>query len=284
MTNSSSKTRQLVKIVSGMDTSDGAGVKLRRVIGTPECGHLDPFLMLDEFRNDNAGDYIAGFPDHPHRGFETVTYMKRGKMRHKDSVGNEGVLEDGAVQWMTAGSGIIHSEMPEQSDGLLWGYQLWVNLPAELKMTAPKYQDIPSEEIREVTRDGVNVRVIAGSFDGTDGPVEANVPVTYLDVTLAPSTSFSTDVPGGWTAFAYTYQGTVAAGDQGPGLEMGKLGIFDHEGGISLKSGPDGAGFLLLAGKPIEEPIVQLGPFVMNTREEVYQAASEFRSGQFLQH
>ena len=179
-------SREFIRIVDGMPASDGAGVSLLRVVGTPTLDFLDPFLMLDEFKNDDPGAYVAGFPEHPHRGFETVSYMKQGKMRHRDSVGNEGVIADGGVQWMTAGRGIIHSEMPEQSEGLLWGYQLWVNLPAEHKMVAPRYQDIQSDGIPEVSEDGVDVRIMAGDWRGTKGASQTLWPVGSLDVRVAP--------------------------------------------------------------------------------------------------
>jgi len=197
-------------VVVGMSTSDGAGVDINRVIGTPRIDHIDPFLLLDEFRNEDPGAYIAGFPPHPHRGFETVTYMLHGSMRHEDSTGQSGLLSDGAVQWMTAGSGIIHSEMPEQTEGMMWGYQLWVNLPADLKMSAPAYQDIPAADIPEVITDDGLVRVIAGEYDGVAPAAHTLTPVCYLDVRRNAGSDFVMDLADDWNSFIYVYKGAAS--------------------------------------------------------------------------
>ncbi|HSR71224.1 MAG TPA: pirin family protein [Kiloniellales bacterium] len=279
---SEKRVRRILRTVEGVPTSDGAGVRLRRMIGTPQCDEIDPFLMLDEFRNERADDYIAGFPEHPHRGFETVTYMIRGRMRHRDSVGNSGLLSDGAVQWMTAGRGIVHSEMPEQTDGLLWGYQLWVNLPAELKMTAPRYQDIPAERIPEVARDGATVRVIAGTYDGETGAAETLIPVTYLDVALEPSARFETALENGAAAFIHVVSGRVLGTDhidREAEVPAGHLAVLEREGAVRFRTGAEPGRFLLIAGRPIGEPVARMGPFVMNTRAELQQAVQDYHAG-----
>lgn len=277
-----SEIRRIVQTIDGMPASDGAGVKLKRVLGTPQLDHVDPFLMLDEFRNENADDYIAGFPSHPHRGFETVTYMKQGLMRHEDSVGNAGVLSAGAIQWMTAGRGIIHSEMPEQTEGLLWGYQLWVNLPSHLKMTPPRYQDIPSESIPEVSDKGGTVRVIAGEYGGQTGVVDSLTSITYFDVARAPGETFQHSLPDGHNGFVYVYSGTLQGIDT-VGREVtvaeGQLGLLSPQGDVSLKAGEGPVQFLYVAGQAINEPIARMGPFVMNTRDELIQAVSDYRAG-----
>ena len=274
------KPRRIERLVAGMPASDGAGVKLQRIIGQPQCDYLDPFLMLDEFRNENADDYIAGFPYHPHRGFETVSYMLQGQLRHRDSVGNSGLLTDGAVQWMTAGRGIIHSEMPEQTDGLLWGYQLWVNLPAALKMTPPRYQDIPPADIPEYRADGVCVRVIAGTFAGTAGAAETLTPVGLFDVRIDAGASVSHPVPDGHTVLAYVYEGALQAED-GASVPAGQLALFSREGMLALSAASSGAKALVLTGAPLNEPVARYGPFVMNTREQIIQAAEDYQNGTF---
>ena len=274
--------RKLIGIAQGTPASDGAGVKLLRVIGTQQLDHIDPFLLLDEFRNEDSKDYVAGFPDHPHRGFETVTYMMQGRMRHQDSVGNSGLLTDGALQWMTAGRGIIHSEMPEQTDGLIWGYQLWVNLPSKDKMTAPRYQDIPPDAIPEAEAEGVRVKVLAGSWNGVSGAAETLWPIEYLDVRLEPGVSFEKTVPEGHSLLAFVYEGSLIADSEEGGHEIAKhhLGVFTREGeSLTVKAGDAGAGLLLLSGKPIGEPVARMGPFVMNTREELVQAVQDYNEG-----
>jgi redox-sensitive bicupin YhaK (pirin superfamily) len=268
--------RKVTKVVTGQPTSDGAGVRLTRVVGTPVLDHLDPFLLLDEFKSDRPDDYLAGFPDHPHRGFETVTYMLAGAMRHRDHVGNEGELIAGSVQWMTAGRGIIHSEMPLQKDGLMWGFQLWVNLPARDKMTAPRYQDIPPEKIPEVVlADGVHVRVLAGRAGGVHGPVEGIVTQPlYLDVRMQPRAQASIELEVGHHAMAYVYEGRVRFGaDGGQEVAAGQLAVLgdgDRLGAVTVESS---ARFLVLAALPLREPIARYGPFVMNTRVAVGGAA-----------
>jgi len=279
--------RSIVKIVTGQPTSDGAGVRLTRVIGTPALDHLDPFLLLDEFKSDQPNDYLAGFPDHPHRGFETVTYMLAGAMLHRDHVGNQGELVAGSVQWMTAGRGIIHSEMPRQQDGLMWGFQLWVNLPARDKMTAPRYQDIPPEKIPEVTLgDGVQARVIAGGAGGVRGPVEGIVTQPlYLDVRMEARARIALALTTGHSACAYVYEGQASLGSAADGADSvgrGQLAVLSDGDTLACVTGPSAARFLVLAAQPLREPIARYGPFVMNTRDEIVRAMDDFRSGSFL--
>ena len=271
--------RAVERLVAGMATSDGAGVKLTRVLTTPLQRRLDPFLMLDAFGTENPDDYIGGFPDHPHRGFETVTYMIAGRMRHRDSAGNEGLLANGGVQWMTAGRGVIHSELPEQEDGSMEGFQLWLNLPAAEKMREPWYRDISNEEVPQFTRDGATVRVIAGRSHGVEGAVqrETTQPL-YLDLHLEPGTSFEQALPAAHNAFVYVYRGGVNI--EGADVPVQRLAILANRGdGVALTAGPDGARALLIAGRPLNEPIVQYGPFVMNSNEEIFQAVEDFRNG-----
>jgi redox-sensitive bicupin YhaK (pirin superfamily) len=275
--------RSVVRVVRGQVTSDGAGVKLTRVIGNSSLGDLDPFLMLDEFGSDSATDYIAGFPDHPHRGFETVTYMLDGRMRHWDNKGNSGLLGPGSVQWMTAGSGLVHSEMPEQQEGLMRGFQLWINLPAKDKMTPPRYQDIPPEQVPEVSGgEGVTVRLLAGSLNGVSGPVTGVVtdPV-YFDVHLAPGATFSVPLPVDHTAFFYVYEGGVVSGADRKKVARGDLAILGKGGHVAMEAGTEPTRLILLAGRPLKEPVARYGPFVMNTREEIMQAFDDFNAGRF---
>ena len=277
-------SRQVVQVVRGRPTSDGAGVKLTRVIGQPGLDMLDPFLMLDEFRSDRANDYIAGFPSHPHRGFETVTYMLAGRMRHGDNQGNSGLLTAGSVQWMTAGRGILHSEMPEQEDGLMWGFQLWVNLPAKDKMTAPRYQDIAPDRIPEVElAPGASVRVIAGELAGATGPVQAvaTAPV-YLDLRLAQGAQADIPLPAGHNAFVYVYEGQARVGDgSNSQLLRGDLGVLELGEKVRVTAPDAAARVILLAGRPLNEPVTKYGPFVMNTPQQIAQAIDDFRSGKF---
>ncbi|MEP6938308.1 MAG: pirin family protein [Rudaea sp.] len=280
----STTQREVARIVRGMPASDGAGVKLTRVIGQPQFDMLDPFLMLDEFRSDSSGDYIAGFPSHPHRGFETVTYMLAGRMRHGDNQGNSGLLTAGSVQWMTAGRGIVHSEMPEQEEGLMQGFQLWVNLPASDKMSAPRYQDIAPERIPEVAlAAGVLARVLVGEQRGVRGPVEniATDPL-YLDLHLAAGASAEIDIAPGHNAFVYVYEGVARAGE-GPSSELprGALGVLTLGEKLSLSAPQAAARLILVAGKPLNEPVAKYGPFVMNTQQQIVQAIEDFRSGRF---
>ncbi len=272
--------RTLTRTVRGRPTSDGAGVRLTRLVGQPDLADLDPFLLLDEFRSDVPQDYLAGFPPHPHRGFETVTYMLAGAMRHRDSVGNEGHLGPGSVQWMTAGRGIVHEEMPEQEDGLLWGFQLWVNLPAARKLTAPRYQDIAADRIPEVSLPGGLVRVVCGELGGAVGPVRgAAVEPTYLDVRLDGERSAEIPIPGGHAGFVYVYDGGGRVADQD--LDRGQLGVLSREGALALRAGEAGLRVLVVTGRPIGEPIVHYGPFVMNTLREVQEAIRDYQAGRF---
>ena len=276
--------RRVVRVVPGRETSDGAGVRLRRSLGGPELDSLDPFLLLDEFKSDDKDDYIAGFPDHPHRGFETVTYMLAGAMRHRDSRGNQGDLAAGAVQWMTAGRGIIHSEMPRQTDGLLWGFQLWVNLPAVEKMREPRYQDISPELVPEVEpRPGCRLRVIAGQAGGVAGPVTGIVTgPLYLDIALRAGAEVEQEVMAGHNAFAYVFDGEAELGlegGRGTRVPAGHLAILGDGDVLAARASLRGARFLLVAGKPIGEPVARYGPFVMTTRAEIQQAVRDFQEG-----
>jgi quercetin 2,3-dioxygenase len=275
------KSRRVEQLITGVATSDGAGVKLTRVLTGKLQRRLDPFLMLDAFGSDDPDDYIAGFPDHPHRGFETITYMLAGRMRHRDSAGNEGLLGDGGVQWMTAGRGVIHSEIPEQQDGVMAGFQLWLNLPSQRKLCEPWYRDIPSTEIPEfVTESGVKVRVIAGVSHGVAGAVarEITEPL-YLDIHLPAGATFSTAIPNTHNAFVYVYQGAASILDaQIPAQRMAILHNDLSADGVILQAKED-TRLILVAGKPLHEPIAQYGPFVMNTEQEIQDAINDFRSG-----
>jgi redox-sensitive bicupin YhaK (pirin superfamily) len=275
-------TRTIARRVRGLPASDGAGVKLTRIIGQRALEMLDPFLLLDEFGSDAATDYIAGFPNHPHRGFETVTYMLDGRMRHRDNAGNEGLLESGSVQWMTAGRGIVHSEMPEQDHGLMRGFQLWVNLPAADKMTAPRYQDIAPSMIPSAEPvEGVRVRVVAGDAFGARGPVSgvATEPV-YLDVHLQAGAQVSIPLPENHNAFAYVFEGEgVRVGDEQ--LVRGELAVLSAGDSVALAADGKSARVLVVAGKPLNEPVAKYGPFVMNTPEQIVQAIQDFQSGNF---
>lgn len=281
--NTTTQSRSIERLVEGVATSDGAGVSLTRVLTGKLQRRLDPFLMLDAFGSDDPDDYIAGFPDHPHRGFETVTYMLHGRMRHRDNAGHEGLLGDGGVQWMIAGRGVIHSEIPEQEDGVMEGFQLWLNLPAKDKMRAPWYQDFPSASIPEyLTPDGVTVRVIAGESNGVKGAMtrEVTEPV-YLDIHIPAGVEFSTAIPSSHNAFIYVYRGRVKVGDTAVETQrMGILGNTPGADGVTLATTED-ARLILVAGKPLNEPIVQYGPFVMNTQEEIHRALDDFRNGHF---
>jgi len=285
-----SRSRRVERLVRGQPTSDGAGVKLTRVLTQPLQQRLDPFLMLDAFGSDSAGDYIGGFPDHPHRGFETVTVMKAGRMRHHDSVGNTGLLEPGSVQWMTAGRGIIHSEMPEQEEGRMAGFQLWVNLAAKDKMQPPAYRDVPPAGVPVFALDdGATLRVIAGSTHGVTGAVTR--PTTeplVLDITLPPGTAIEVPVPAGHNAFAYAYGGgTLLVGDAADTSPVAS----EHMAILANEAAADGVRFaapadatvasqvLFVAGRPLREPIAQYGPFVMNNVREIQQAVADYQRG-----
>ncbi|TNF59638.1 MAG: pirin family protein [Burkholderiales bacterium] len=273
--------RRVERLVAGLPTSDGAGVKLTRVLTQDLQRRLDPFLMLDAFGSDQPDDYIAGFPDHPHRGFETVTYMIAGRMLHRDSAGNEGLLENGGVQWMTAGRGVIHSEIPQQEHGVMEGFQLWLNLPGRDKMNPPWYRDFKNADLPQFTTpEGVAVTVIAGISHGVVGAVtrEGTQPL-YLDLHFSAGASFSQPLPQGHNAFVYVYRGEVAvAGQRVPAQRMALLANDAGSDGVFIEAGVD-AKALLIAGRPLNEPIAQYGPFVMNTKEEIYQALADFRDG-----
>jgi redox-sensitive bicupin YhaK (pirin superfamily) len=279
--------RGIDHIVAGVSTSDGDGVKLTRVLQQPLQKRLDPYLMLDAFGSDNPGDYIGGFPNHPHRGFETVTYMIAGRMRHRDSAGHEGLLQNGGVQWMTAGRGLVHSELPEQEDGLMEGFQLWLNLPAKDKMREPWYRDIQSEEIPEyTTAAGVHVRVIAGASHGIEGAVRReNTEPLYLDITLPPGAEFAQPLPDDHNALVYAFRESVwIAGSEVSTRRMAILANDPGSDGVVLRAGATNhspARALLIAGKPLHEPIAQYGPFVMNTQEQLKEAVQDFQSGKF---
>ncbi len=283
------KQRSLTQAIASIATSDGAGVKLRRSIGSAPSNRLDPFLMLDEFGTDRPEDYIAGFPPHPHRGFETVTYMLDGHMRHEDHMGNVGELTEGGVQWMTAGHGVIHSEMPQQEEGRMRGFQLWINLPAAEKMKPASYKDIPATDIPVTEIDGGNVKVIAGTFATAEGDIVGPIqglttaPVFY-DVELDAGKIFETMLPAAHSAFIYSYEGSVSIGEDSQlmalaGQTAGVLSTGDH---LRVTAGTEPARFIVLAGKPLHEPVVQRGPFVMNTREEIEQAIRDYQNGTLI--
>lgn len=272
--------RFVQRVLSGQPASDGAGVKLHRALNPQQP--LDPFLMLDEFNSDQADDYIAGFPAHPHRGFETVTYMLEGRMLHEDHLGNQGLLTSGAVQWMTAGRGIIHSEMPQQEDGRMRGFQLWINLPAAEKMKPASYQDIPPEAIPVIDLDGAKVKVVAGRFqhDGvtTVGAVKGvTTDPLYLDVMLDAQAELALPLTVGHTALLYVFEGELVIGEQV--VQQRQLAVLSDGDLLELRGGDSGGRALVLAGKPLREPIKQYGPFVMNTMEEIEQALRDYRDG-----
>ncbi|PHV11536.1 pirin family protein [Chitinimonas sp. BJB300] len=276
--------REIERLVNGMPTSDGAGVKLLRVLTQDLQQRLDPFLMLDYFHSENPDDYLAGFPDHPHRGFETVTYMLAGRMRHRDNAGNEGLLGPGGVQWMTTGSGLVHSELPEQEEGLMQGFQLWVNLPGKNKMITPSYRDIPALEIPSLRTDaGVSVRVIAGETDGVKGAVQKpDTEPLYLDLHLPAGAVFEQALPSEFNGFVYVYEGSALVGGNQKLVNTKQMGILANHpqsDRVRISAGSSAAKLLLIAGKPLRESIAQWGPFVMNTREEVMRAVEDFNAG-----
>ncbi len=283
-----SGTREARQLVRGQPTSDGDGVKLTRVIGGRSLADLDPFLLLDEFGSESSADYIGGFPSHPHRGFETVTYMLEGRMRHRDNQGNEGLLVPGSVQWMTAGRGIVHSEMPEQEEGRMRGFQLWVNLPAKDKMTAPRYQDIAPERIPQVKgADGSQVRVIAGDYADasghvTRGPVQGiAIEPLYLDVTLPRGTRFEQALAASHAAFIYVFEGQARIGGRATDAVRGDLAVLGEGDRVVVAAEVADARFMLVAGRPLNEPVVKYGPFVMNTRAQIVQAVDDYSAGRF---
>jgi redox-sensitive bicupin YhaK (pirin superfamily) len=276
--------RTVTNIISGQATSDGAGVRLNRVIGSAQLSELDPFLLLDEFLSDDPDDYIAGFPDHPHRGFETVTYMLAGRMRHGDNRGNSGLLQAGSAQWMTAGRGIVHSEMPEQENGRMWGFQLWVNLPARAKMCEPRYQDIPPDAIPEVAlSERSSARIVAGTLDGTQGPISGiDAEPVYFDLRLAGGDEVEIPLPAAHTAFVYCYVGKLLIGvDPGTALDRGRLAVLSDGDTVALRAGTEDAQAIVVAGRPFNEPVARYGPFVMNTQQELMEAIQDLRAGRF---
>lgn len=275
------RPRAVERLVGGQDVMDGAGVRINRVLAQNLQRRLDPFLMLDIFGSNDPGDYIAGFPDHPHRGFETVTYMIAGRMRHRDNAGHEGLLENGGMQWMTAGRGVIHSEMPEQEEGIMEGFQLWLNLPAKDKMAAPWYRDFQAADLpRYRTAEGIEVAVLAGMSRGMAGAVIR--PVTeplYLDIHLPAGADFAEPLPAGHNAFVVPYRGEVEVG--GTAVPRGRMALLANEGdGVAIRASR-AASAVLIAGRPLDEPIAQHGPFVMNTQEEILQAFRDYRDGRF---
>lgn len=282
-----SNFRTVTQTVKGVPHSDGDGVRMTRVIASREMGMIDPFLLLDEFRSDQPDDYIGGFPDHPHRGFDTVTYMLAGQMRHKDNHGHEGVISPGGIQWMRAGSGIIHSEMPEQENGLMWGFQLWINLPGTLKLSAPGYQEFDRDEIPVENREeGIVIHVIAGTTSaGTTGPVK-NIPTEplYLDIELRQDADILQPIAEHANAFVYVYEGAaeiLSPEHPSPLIQKGMLGLLSTGDGVHIRAKQPETRLLLLAAQPLNEPVAWGGPFVMNTREEVQQAFIDFNNGNF---
>jgi len=276
--------RELVAATAGQPATDGDGVRMTRIIGTQELNMLDPFLLLDAFESDQPQDYIGGFPSHPHRGFETVTYLLAGRMRHKDSAGNEGVIEPGGVQWMTAGRGIVHSEMPEQENGLLMGFQLWVNLPAKAKMSEPGYQEFPpSETPLELRENGTEIRVISGvTSQGTTGVVKNGyVNPTYMDVSLPAGATFEQAVGMDDNTFLFVIDGELEVGGQGESLGRRTLGILGNGSQVNVTTPSQASRFLLVSGRPINEPVARGGPFVMNTKEEIMQAFDDYKHNRF---
>jgi redox-sensitive bicupin YhaK (pirin superfamily) len=276
------QARKVSQFVQATAVTEGAGVTVHRTIGTSVLRHIDPFLMLDHFSSDDPGDYIAGFPDHPHRGFITFTYMLDGHMLHQDSMGNRGDLRAGGAQWMKAASGVIHSEMPQQDNGLMRGFQLWINLPAAEKMSDPDYQEFSSRAIPEVTGNGVRVRVLSGDYAGQTGPIhDPHTQVQYLDVSLAARQVFTHDIDSAMHAFVYVFEGEAVLGDA-PLTQHG-LALLGPGDAVTVTAGEQGARFILVAGRPLHEPIVQYGPFVMTTREEIERAMRDYQRGQLVQ-
>ncbi|MBX3725091.1 MAG: pirin family protein [Xanthomonadales bacterium] len=284
MTPSTAPLRRIGYVMDGRAAEDGGGVKLTRVLDPRTARLTDPFLLFDEFRSDDAADWIAGFPPHPHRGFETVTYMLAGRMRHGDNKGNTGDLGPGSLQWMTAARGIVHEEMPQQEDGLMWGYQLWVNLPASEKMAEPGYQDIAAERIPEVAlQGGGRVRVLAGRFGETEGPVGARpTQPVYLDISLPPGEALRWTPPAGHTVLVHGVSGQFALGGEAQAMPARRLAVLTGEGDVLIRADAQaGARALVIAGRPLREPVAHYGPFVMNTDEELRQAVADYQAGLF---
>jgi redox-sensitive bicupin YhaK (pirin superfamily) len=274
------KPRTIVRRVRGMDTQDGAGVKLTRLIGTPALPDVDPFLMLDAFGSDNPNDYIAGFPEHPHRGFETVSYMIEGSIAHADNHGGKGLVTDGGVQWMTAGRGVAHSEMPAQTGGRMFGFQLWLNLPAKEKMREPWYADIPASAIPSFDVGGATVKLIAGEWNGRKGPGPQRATAPFIaDVTIPANRSVEIPLPEGHAGFVYVFEGALLAGRET--VPAGEIGVLSDGDLLEASASDDAARFLVISGKPLREPIAKYGPFVMNTTDEIRTAIRDYQSGQF---
>ncbi|MDC7684643.1 pirin family protein [Asticcacaulis sp. BYS171W] len=276
----SDSIRTVTRLVRGIPATDGAGVKLNRVLGTQALPEVDPFLMLDEFRSDDPKAYIAGFPNHPHRGFETITYMLAGRMRHKDNKGNEGLLGPGDVQWMTTARGLVHSEMPEQENGLMQGFQLWLNLPAKEKMLDPAYQDVPAATIPVIRHSDAWVKLLAGAYQGQTGPIQSPTTKPFIaDVALDGGASLTVPTPEGHAGFAYVFDGQATIGGQV--VERGQAAVLSFGADLPLTAGIDGARVLVVLGQPLKEPIARHGPFVMNTAQEIYQAFADYQAGKF---
>lgn len=275
------KNRTIIKRVPGMATEDGAGVKLNRLVGQPALQTVDPILMLDTFRSDNPKDYIAGFPEHPHRGFETVSYMIKGSIQHRDNHGGEGIVTDGGVQWMTAGRGVAHSEMPAQTDGRLFGFQLWLNLPAKEKMREPWYADIPASEIPIVDLgNGSSAKLVAGEWNGVKGPgPERTIEPFFADVTVAANGAIDVPLAAGHNAFIYVFEGGAKV--SADSVRNGEIAVLSLGDALRVEAGPQGARFLVVAGRPLREPVAKYGPFVMNTPDEIRQAIADYQSGRF---
>jgi redox-sensitive bicupin YhaK (pirin superfamily) len=274
------KPRSIARIVFGMPTQDGAGVKLTRLIGTPQLSDVDPFLMLDAFGSDNPNDYIAGFPEHPHRGFETVTYMIEGSIAHADNHGGKGLVTDGGVQWMTAGRGVAHSEMPAQTNGRMFGFQLWINLPAKEKMRAPWYADIPASAIPAFAVDGAAVKLIAGEWNGRKGPGPERTTGPFIaDVTLSANGTVDVPLTEDHAGFVHVFEGALRVG--GETITEGKIGLLSDGDDLQVSAAGERARFLVVSGKPLREPVAKYGPFVMNTADEIRQAIWDYQHGHF---
>jgi hypothetical protein len=276
-------TRSIRQLLKATEVTEGAGVTVHRTIGTPGLRHLDPFLMLDYFNSDNPEDYIAGFPDHPHRGFITLTYMLDGYMLHRDSMGNEGNLRSGGAQWMKAASGVIHSEMPKQVDGLMRGFQLWINLPAREKMSAPEYQEFSGDKFPIVEADGARVKILSGTFQGAIGPIRDEFTgVQYRDIQIAPKRSFEQPLDAALRGFVYVYEGSLSVGDAA--LAQHGFAVLGDGDTLHVEAGDKGARFIVVAGRPLGEPIVQYGPFVMTSMDDIKQAVAEYNNGTLVRN
>lgn len=274
--------RPIRQLLKATEVSEGAGVTVYRTIGTPGLRHLDPFLMLDYFNSDNPDEYLAGFPDHPHRGFITLTYMLNGAMLHRDSMGNEGNLRSGGAQWMKAASGVIHSEMPRQVDGLMRGFQLWINLPVSEKMSAPEYQEFSGDKFPVVEADGARVKILSGTFQGQSGPIRDQFTgVQYRDIQVGPQRSFTQPLDANLRGFIYVYEGSVTVG--GTALPQHSFAVLGEGDSVHVEAGDDGARFIVVAGQPLGEPIVQYGPFVMTSMDDIKRAITEYNNGTLVQ-